>query len=180
MKVRRIILEAAPTLLFASSISVIAGFLLNSTLSVGEVFGVLIITPAILGVAGDIGTSYGARVSTLLHSGLVEPRFRRFRLVIVDFIALFICAIGITVMISLIGFGVSVFYKGTLTLADFLILSLVTGLIEYIAILFLSLSIAFISFRHGLDPDNLISPLISTIADLIGISVIVIIYNWMI
>ena len=177
MNIKRILLEALPTLLLASSITVVAGFLLNSTLAMGEVTGVLLITPAILGTGGDIGTSFGARITTQLHSGLIEPRFKRYSLVLVNFVALLACGIIVSVVIGCVAFGISYFFDGTLALSHFLMLSVLAGAIEYVIILFLSLSIAFISFRHGLDPDNLVAPLVTTIADLIGISAIVLILN---
>ncbi|MFX1295232.1 MAG: magnesium transporter [Promethearchaeota archaeon] len=177
MVIKRIIIEALPTLMLASSITVIAGFFLNSALSIGEVIGVLIITPAILGTGGDIGTSFGARITTSLHSGLIEPRFRRFRLVFVNFIALFICGLIVSVIIGFAAFSISELMGGNMGLVQFLILSLGAGSIEYIIILFLSLCISFISFRRGLDPDNLVAPLITTISDLIGISAIFLILS---
>jgi len=172
MEIKRILIEALPTLMLASTITICAGFLLNSALSLGEVIGVLIITPAILGTGGDIGTSFGARITTSLHSGLIEPRFRRFRLVYINFTALFICGLIISVIIGFVSFGISSLMGGEMQLIQFLILSIGAGSIEYVIILFIALSVAFISFRHGLDPDNLVAPLITTIADLIGISAI--------
>ena len=177
MEVKRILIEALPVLMLASAITVCGGFLLNSALDYGEVIGVLIITPAILSTGGDIGTSFGARIATSLHSGLIEPRFQRTRLVYINFIALFVCGLIVSVVIGFVAFGISYYLGGGWSLLQFLILSIVAGSIEYAIILFLSLFIAFISFRRGLDPDNLVAPLVTTIADLIGISAIFIVLS---
>ncbi|NVM52220.1 MAG: magnesium transporter [Candidatus Helarchaeota archaeon] len=184
MKVRRILMEALPTLMFVTVITVFAGFLLNSAFYMGDVVGILIITPAIIGTGGDIGTSFGARITTQLHSGLIEPRFRRFRLVYINFFALFLCGFIVSVVIGFAGYSVGALIDGFnfttplgLSLLDYLIIALAAGSIEYILILFISLFIAFISFRRGLDPDNLVAPLVTTIADLIGITVIFLTLN---
>ena len=164
-------LEVLPALLLATTISVFAGYLFNSAFTLGDVVGVLIITPAILGAGGDIGTSFGARITTNLHAGLIEPRFGRFRLVYINFLAMFFCGMIVAVLVGILGFFIgSWIAPGELGLFDFLFLSLTAGAIEFALILALSLFIAFITFRHGLDPDNLIAPLITTVADLIGIA----------
>ena len=184
MGVKRILWESLPTLMLVTIITVFAGFLLNSALSIGNVVGILIITPAIIGTGGDIGTSFGARITTQLHSGLIEPRFRRYRLVYVNFIALLACGILVSVLIGFTGYGVGAlleYYNPTtslgLSLGDYLLIALAAGTIEYLAILVISLLIAFISFRRGLDPDNLVAPLVTTLADLIGIAAIFLILH---
>ena len=176
MRMRRILIESLPVLMLAAAITVVAGFVLNSALSLGEAVGVLIITPAIIGAGGDLGTSFGARIATQLHSGLIEPRFKRFRLVYINFLALFICGIIVSVVVGLSAFFLrSLLVETGFSLGQFLILAVGAGAIEYSIILFLSFIIVFITFRRGLDPDNLIAPLVTTIADLIGIAAILLI-----
>lgn len=184
MTLKRILAESLPTLLLVTVISVLAGFLLNSAFSIPDVVGILIITPAIIGTGGDIGTNFGARITTQLHSGLIEPRFKRFKLVYINFIALFLCGFIVSVVVGFTGYYIGAFLDGLnfvtpmgLSMTDYLIISVVAGSFEYSIILFLSLFIDFISFRRGLDPDNLIAPLITTIADLIGISAILLVLN---
>ena len=181
MQLRRTVLEALPALLLASAITVVAGFLLDSTLTIGEVGGILIITPAIICIGGDIGTSFGARIATHLHSGLIEPRFKRTQLLWVNFFAMFFCGLIVSVVVGIVGWTLGIFISpGKLTLLDFLILSLGAGSIEYLAILFVSLFVALVSFRRCLDPDNLVAPLVTTIADLIGIGAILLILKFLV
>ena len=183
MGVKRILWESLPTLMLVTVITVFAGFLLNSALSFGDVVGILIITPAIIGTGGDIGTSFGARITTQLHSGLIEPRFRRYKLVYINFIALLACGILVSVLIGFTGYGVGALLETYFTaslglsLGDYLLIALAAGAIEYFAILVISLLIAFISYRRGLDPDNLVAPIVTTIADLIGIAAIFLILH---
>ncbi len=177
--VKRILWESLPTLMLVTIITVFAGFLLNSAFSIGNVIGILIITPAIIGTGGDIGTSFGARITTQLHSGLIEPRFRRYKLVYINFLALFVCGLLVSIVVGFTGYGVAALIdtSDSLVLVDYLIISLAAGAIEYLSILFISLFIAFISFKRGLDPDNLVAPFVTTIADLIGIAAIFLILH---
>ncbi len=177
MEIRRILLEALPPSMLAASIAVITGYMLNTTLALGEILGVLIVSPAVLGTGGDLATSFGARITTSLHSGVIEPHFRRFRMVYINFIALYLCGLLVSTVTGIVAFSISNYMEGTMTLWHFLMLSVGAGSIVYAIMLFLALCIAFISFRHGLDPDNLVAPLITTIADLIGISTIFLILN---
>ncbi|MHA1265958.1 MAG: magnesium transporter [Candidatus Helarchaeota archaeon] len=174
MDVKRIIIEALPTLILASTISIFAGFLLNSSLTLGEAIGILIITPPILSIGGDLGTTFGARITTHLHSGLIEPRFGRVRLIYINFIALFLSGLLVSIISAVVAYFLRIIIDptGYLSLADFIIIALGAGSILYVSMLLLSLFIAFESFRRGLDPDNVVAPLISTIADLIGTSMI--------
>ncbi|MHA1651282.1 MAG: magnesium transporter [Candidatus Helarchaeota archaeon] len=181
MEVKRIIKEALPTLVLASTISVFAGFLLNSSLTMGEVVGILIITPPILSIGGDLGTTFGARIATHLHSGLIEPRFGRIRLIYINFISLFMSGLLVSAISGVVAYFLRIVIDptGHLSLVDFMILSLGAGSILYVSILMLSLFIAFISFRRGLDPDNMVAPLISTTADLIGTGMIFVVLTFL-
>ena len=179
MKITRTLLESIPILLLVTCISIFAGYLLNSTLSLGEIVGVLTVTPALLSTGGNIGTSFGSRITTSLHSGLIEPHFKRIRLVYVNFIAMLTAGIIIAVIIGFLGYFLSILINPiqNFTLTSYLILTIGAGIIDYSVVLFISLFTAFLSFRRGLDPDNLVAPLVTTIADLIGISTIFLILN---
>lgn len=171
-------LESVPVLMLVTCISVFTGFILNTTFSLGDIIGILVMTPALLSTGGNVGTSYGARITTSLHSGLIEPRFKRVRMIYINFFAIYITGILVTVLIGFVGFFISILIgPPTLSLAQYIILAVSAGAIDFIIVLFLSLSTAFISFRHGLDPDNIVAPIVTTLADLIGICSIYLILN---
>lgn len=179
MRVKRILLEELPTLMLVTIISVFAGYIFEASISLGNAIGILVITPAIICAGGNIGTIFGARITTKLHSGVIEPRFGRIRDVYINFIALFVCGLLVSLLIAFVGFFISglISPEDSLGLVNFIIISVGTCTILNSGILFLAFFIAFISYRRGLDPDNLVAPIVTTIADLIGILSIFLILN---
>ena len=135
-----------------------------------EIPWALILFPGILSVRGAIGGLFSGHLSTGLHLGTVRASFTKntkdFHLLLQAVIALALIS-GIT-----IGTGTSIFgvflWKATVT--DFIRLMAVVIATMALSVVFISpITIAFsvLSFRRGLDPDVIVYPMISTVADII-------------
>jgi len=146
-----------------------AGFMVASQLGVFRLSPwAIALYPAIVSAKGVIGGLLSGRLSTALHLGTVYPRFfgntKSFYKLIE---ALIVITLVTSVAISAISMVFGYIFWG-ITLVDFpAILSVV---VATMAIgLFLSLitmKVAFISFQKGLDPDIVVYPIMSTIADI--------------
>ncbi|HDJ37841.1 MAG TPA: divalent cation transporter, partial [Methanosarcinales archaeon] len=49
---------------------------------------------------------------------------------------------------------------------------LIAGCIEMVVVFVATIGIAFVSHRHGLDPDDAVIPLITAIGDIVGITAV--------
>ncbi len=148
---------------------IFAGFMVASQLGVFRLSPwAIALYPAIVSAKGIISGLLSGRLSTALHLGTVYPRFFRNTKSFYKLIeALIVITLVTSVAISAISIVFGHFFWG-ITLVDFpAILSVV---VATMAIgLFLSLitiKVAFISFQKGLDPDIVVYPIMSTVADI--------------
>ncbi|PMB75831.1 MAG: hypothetical protein C0193_00330 [Candidatus Bathyarchaeota archaeon] len=128
------------------------------------------IYPPILSARGVIGGLFCGRLSTALHLGTVQPRlFKNTK----SFYLLFHAVIVMTFEASLMMGIVAALFRGVylgVTLGDIIdIVSLCTATmaLALLAISPLTLIVSFFSFKHGLDPDIILYPIESTVADLL-------------
>ncbi len=121
-------------------------------------------------VSGNIGSVLGARLASGLHTGTIEVTYKDkkmqeslFTSMLIGVITYFVLAIviyyvsgfsDITMNISLIGF-VAIFVT--------------TGILLVSLVAVFSILAAFISFKRGLDPDDMVAPIVTTVGDVFGI-----------
>lgn len=149
---------------------IFAGSIIAYFLGVFQVFPwAFIIYPPILSARGVIGGLFCGRLSTGLHLGTIKPSFWRntksFNLLLHAIVVLTFEAsmfMGIIAAIIFIGssgvFIPELFFNILLAIVSTMALSL-------LVISPLAISTSFFSFRHGLDPDIVLYPVESTIAD---------------
>lgn len=177
LNVREIFEESAPVLTLCAAISIFSGLFLSRNEAVLKILpGVLIIIPSFIAINGNISSVITSRLSSALHMGLVKPNFRRTKLLIRNVYSMLI--------VSLVSFLILGFVAGALNVllgaskVSFIMFPLVTftaGMITAPILIFISILFSYLTYRKGLDPDNVVVPLLTTIGDFVGISVLLII-----
>lgn len=133
----------------------------------------LALVPVVNALGGNLGSVLGARLTSALHLGTLEPRLVRGEL---TDNALLILTTGTTVYALL---AVVTFLVGPhtglfppLSLITVAVLVLGSGLVLTVGVIGLSLGAAFVAYRRGLDPDDIVIPLVTNTADLLGVAVL--------
>ena len=147
----------------------LAGFMVASQLGIFLVSPwAIAVYPAIVSAKGVIGGLLSGRLSTALHLGTIHPRFfkntpRFYRL----FEALIVITLATSVAMSSIAIVFGTLFWG-ITFADFpAILSVVMATMAIGLLLSLiTIKVSFVSFKRGLDPDIVVYPIMSTVADI--------------
>jgi len=147
----------------------LAGFIVASQLGIFQRFPwALALYPAIIGAKGVIEGLLSGRLSTALHLGTIYPRFadntKSFYKLIEAVIVLTLVTSAAIGAVSLV-FG-HLFWG--ITFADLpATLSVVVATLTIgLALLAVTLKVAFVSFKRGLDPDIMVYPVMSTVATL--------------
>ena len=130
----------------------------------------LLVYPGILSLRGSIGGLYCGRMSTALHLGTIKPTIRENTqeagMLLHSIITLtFISSVFMGLTASLF----SIFLMGTKASDAFILLITITATMG-ISILLISpitFGVSVLSFRRGLDPDIIVYPIISTVADIV-------------
>jgi mgtE-like transporter len=147
----------------------LAGFMVASQLGIFLLSPwAIAVYPAIVSAKGVIGGLLSGRLSTALHLGTIHPRFfgntpRFYKL----FEALIVITLATGVAMSSIGIVFGNLFWG-ITFVDFpAILSVVMATMAIGLLLSLiTIKVAFVSFKRGLDPDIVVYPIMSTVVDI--------------
>jgi mgtE-like transporter len=167
---RRIIKETYTIVVMCGAISLIAGVVLNLQIEkIIMVPTILLMIPPINDIGGNIGCIIGARLASALHMGTVEPKLKKQRVLRMNVNATMLMSLLMFLITSAALFsGLSVFNIGPSPLR--LTLSfMLAGIFLTPIVVLCSVGLAFISFIKGWDPDNVVSPLITSIADVLGV-----------
>jgi mgtE-like transporter len=147
----------------------VAGFIIASQLGIFQLSPwAIAIYPAILSAKGVIGGLLSGRMGTALHLGTVYPRFFRntksfYRLIEAVIVLTMVTSVVMS-LVSLV-FG-SIFWGATF--ADFfdILLVIVATMALGLLLTLVTIKVAFVSFKRGLDPDIMVYPVMSTVADI--------------
>jgi mgtE-like transporter len=168
---KRIVRNGMPLLTLSVIIEIIAGQILQGNQEFLVLLPVFLISiPVINSVGGNIGSILGARLASGLHVGYISLDFKDKTMkdnvitsLLMGGVTYFVLAIVIYYIALLSGLSMSV------GLLDFVLIVLGTGLILVGLISMVSLFTAFLSFKRGLDPDDMVAPIVTTVGDTMGI-----------
>ncbi len=128
------------------------------------------IYPPILSAKGVIGGLFCGRLSTALHLGTVQPRlFGNTKSFYLLFQAIVVITFETSVVMSFVAALFRSVYAGITVNEILTIVGMVmaTMALALIVISPLTLTVSFLTFKHGLDPDIVLYPIESTVADLL-------------
>ncbi len=175
---RKTIIEAYLGILFSLAMSSFAGMLLTLLeKKLGILPGVLAILPAIMDTNGDIGSIIVSTITTKLHLGELDPDdIRGISIMMLQLLALIIPPLmGVVVILAILGSLLT-----RLSLVDTIFLSttyLYVTMTASLIITVLSVMVAILTFRFGIDPDNVSIPILTATADLLTITLVYIILS---
>ncbi|MGM0592711.1 MAG: magnesium transporter [Halobacteriota archaeon] len=175
MAVRAVAVEAYREALPALSASLAGGLLAGVILGgmrteLEAVPGLLVLVPALLATRGNVYGSLGARISTALHQGLVEPRLslddERLRAAAAaalanGLLASTFAAVAAFVVLRVLGSVVA-------PLPTLVGIALLAGLLSGTVLIIVVVTVVFAGYRRGRNPDTLVGPLVTTTGDVFG------------
>jgi len=167
----KIVKENLPVIIVATSFSGIAGTILLKNLEVILALkGILAVVPAFLEDGGAIACRFSARLTTMLHLGKVELEvIPRNKWVWKQIVINFVHALTLFSSLGMFGMIVSITANMSYTCALKVFLTvLLAGLLLTLVISILAYYLALLSFKIGIDPDNVLAPILTSIADAVG------------
>ena len=164
--------EALPALATSAVGGLLAGVVLGGMRAeLRAIEGLLVLVPALLATRGSVFGSFGARISTGLHQGVVEPRVdigdERLR-------AAAAAALANGVLVSLVA---AVLTVAALTLLGspvaplpvMLGVALIASLLSGGTLTAVVLLVVFAGYRRGYNPDTFVGPVVTTTGDVAGV-----------
>ncbi len=167
---KTILKQSTPVLLLCSFLGCSAGGILNSaveTLLTNP--SLLTLLPLFSGESGSLISILGARLSSGLHSGLVEPTRKPEGNTVHNFIICWILSIIVFPFIGILAEASSILFKTAGVGFDKIIeISTSSGLILVTIMVFLVYYVSISSYNRNLDPDNIVIPISTSITDSIS------------
>ncbi len=157
--------------------NLVAGQILNANEAVFLAMPfLLILVPGINGVGGNVGTVLGARLTSGLYTGTLSVRLsdRGLQAQVRDALVLYVITF---VFLAIFIYVAAVVLPGTppFGLEVLVFLMLTTGLMLAGVLILVTVAVALLTFRRGLDPDNFVTPIVTTMGDLLGIAFLVLV-----
>jgi mgtE-like transporter len=165
---RRTIAQGFVALLIATAGSLLAGVVLGKiTGTLERLPGLMVLMPAAIATRGNIFGAMASRLGTSIHSGLFEVSRDRGGVLYQNLFA----ATVLTLAISLGGAALArilsvAFGLTTISLADFVVISIVGGVLASIFVGAIAVGLSVAAYRREWDLDSVASPLITASGDM--------------
>jgi mgtE-like transporter len=157
-------------LLLSSGGDLLAGLTLGSiTGTLEELPGLLVLVPAAIGMRGNVFGALGSRLGTSIHMGTFQLSRRLDTVVGQNLAASFSLSLAISLLLAVlakvvaVGFGVS----DTMSVADFVVISVIGGVLSSIVVLVITIGVAGLSARRDWDLDNVSAPIVTAAGDIV-------------
>ena len=170
-----VIKESFIALLICALGDLFAGIILgNMTFFLETLPGLLVIIPGAIGMRGNIFGSFASRLSTNLHIGMISPKFEFSEQLNNNIISSFVLTLILSLFLAIIAkFFCTLFNYESISTIDFILISVIAGVISNLIMLPITMLISFKSFNHGWDPDNVTTPIIAAVGDLFTLPAII-------
>ena len=172
---KSIIKESFIALFICAIGDLIAGLILGKMTFFLEAFpGLLVIIPGAIGMRGNIFGSFASRLSTNLHIGILSPKFEFSEQLNYNIFSSFVLTLVLSLFLGIVAKILCIlFNQPSISLMDFILISVIAGVISNMIMLPITMLVSFKSFEHGWDPDNITSPIIAAFGDLFTLPAII-------
>jgi mgtE-like transporter len=168
---KKIVQNSIPLLSLCVLVEIFAGQILQSYQNKLLLFPIFLISiPVINGIGGNIGSILGARLASGLHAGYIEYDIKD-KNMHRNFLSSFLLGVITYTILAIFIYHVAYFggVHTSVGLMEFVSIVLGTGILLISIISIASVLTAFWSFKKGLDPDDMVAPVVTTIGDTFGI-----------
>ena len=165
--------QALPALAASAVGGLVAGLVLGGMRGeLRAVPGLLVLVPALLATRGNVYGSLGARLSSGLHQGLIEPRIafgdERVRAAIAAAVSNGLLASAFAATAAWVALGL--LGRPVAPVGSLIAIALLAGILSGAVLVAAVVGTAFVGYRRGLDPDTLVGPMVTTTGDLFGLA----------
>ncbi|MDO9518234.1 MAG: magnesium transporter [Methanosarcinaceae archaeon] len=167
--VSSIVREALPFEIIAIIGGVVAGLIFSGmTNELQLIPGLIVIAPAVLGMRGNVSCTLGSRLGSAIHMGLITRIDTNPELInnVGGSLSLgFILSIVLGILGHYVTLALGLESAGALTL---ILIAVIAGVTSGIILSVVAVLLALGMFRFGFDPDNVVTPSIATIGDIVS------------
>jgi mgtE-like transporter len=157
-------------LLISTATGLVAGLTLGSiTGTLEDLPGLMILVPAAVGMRGNVFGALGSRIGTSVHAGTYRLSWRIDTEVGQNIASAVSLSMAMAFLLAVVakGFTVAFGVHDAISVADFVVVSVVGGLIPIAVVLGITIAVAALSVRRDYDIDNVAAPVVTAAADMV-------------
>lgn len=157
-------------------VALVAGLTLGHNIGrLEELPGLLLMVPAAIALRGNIFGALGSRLGTAIHAGTFRLSFRPSSVVGENLLASLVLTLSTSVALAVLAKGAAVVFGivESISVVDFIVVSVVGGLLASVAVVVTALALTAGSVRFGWDPDNVTAPLVTAVGDVATVPALV-------
>ncbi len=131
----------------------------------------LVLVPVMIGMGGNLGAIFSARLSTRLHLGTLsfDPRDEALW---ANVAAIMLLAATVFSALGVAAWVVGRTIARPMAFVDLFVISVVSGLLLAALAVVISVAATYVSYRRGLDPDDTTIPVVTNVCDILGVLVL--------
>jgi mgtE-like transporter len=155
-------------LLISTATGLVAGLTLGSiTGTLEDLPGLMILVPAAVGMRGNVFGALGSRLGTAVHTGVFRLTGRIDTLVGQNLASAIALSMALAFLLAVVakGFAIAFGVHEAISLADFVVVSVVGGLIPIVVVMAITVAVTALSTRYEWDLDNVSAPVVTAAAD---------------
>ena len=155
--------------------AIAAGFILASGLKlIDSIPSLLILIPGFLGIHGSISTSIASRIAAGLFLGAIKPTFKPQRILVGNAVAGVILSLSLSLFLGIAAYSLEFLLSGKSS-PQVIMISLMASVISSPIMITTTIIFSIWFFRKHFDPNNIMGPYMTTLGDIIGIIVLILI-----
>jgi len=161
--------ESIPALIVAALIHTLAGTTMQLR-GIEAWFKIpifLMLVPSISELGNDAACIISSRLTTLLALGVIEPKLERSEALEKNIIAIVTIGVLSSFYMGIVNFAIA--GLGSVRMLPFLAACVIAVTVLTLLVCVVSIGVAFVAWRRGLDPDNVTIPISTSISDLIAV-----------
>jgi mgtE-like transporter len=170
--------ESIPIIMISILIGSIVGIILDKGITHE---GIVLILPIFMSYTGAVGSIIGSKFTTSYHLGSLSMRNGKLEMYVYLPIILLIVGSALSSILGIVAFSISQSLNfslpNTVTMFSYILVCVLISIITTMFSIINALFLGNLTFRRGIDADNVIVPLSTTLGDLIAIITVLIVTN---
>jgi len=177
--VRHIFFETFPILFITMIGSLFAGIVLGGMEQTLEALpGLIAVVPSFLDMRGNIYGALGSRLSTGLHQGIINPEFNKNPNLIHAVSAALTNSVLMSLFLSIAAWMILTWLGfEVMSISVLVSITVVAGFLSGLILTIILLISVFLGFKKGLDPDNIVGPVMTISGDIFSVLLLFLVAN---
>ncbi|MCK4347550.1 MAG: magnesium transporter [Thermoplasmatales archaeon] len=169
MFAKEMLRQSLPLLIFCGLGGVVAGSTLGvMTDLLKSIPGLIVIIPAIIALRGNISTTFGSRLGSAYHLGVIDAENMWNEELKQNIIGSLVLSFLVSITIGVLAYVTTIaFFDISPDPVKLIIIVLIAGVVSGAILTMLTIGIIFAVFKRGYDPDNITGPALATFGDII-------------